>query len=86
MKPICKIAGALIVLFLMSIADIPYLSEKLVPEAQALRGRGAAFVVGAAVGSASSAPAPAPAPVIVNVPPPAPAPAAAPPPQAAPPK
>jgi hypothetical protein len=54
MKPICKIAGAVIILFLMFIADIPYLSEKLVPEAQALRGRGAAFVVGAAVGSASA--------------------------------
>ena len=79
MKPICKIAGAVIILSLMSIA--PYLSENLVPEAQALRGRGAAFAVGAAVGSASQ---PAPAPVVVNVPPAAPAPAAAPPPQAAP--
>jgi hypothetical protein len=54
MKPICKIAGAVIIIFLMFIAGIPYLPEKLVPEAQALRGRGAAFVVGAAVGSASS--------------------------------
>ena len=81
MKQICKIAGAVAILFLMSIA--PYLSENLVPEAQALRGRGAAFVVGAAVGSAGSAPAPAPAQVIV-VQPAAPAPAAAPPPQAAP--
>jgi hypothetical protein len=54
MKPICKIAGAVIILFLMFIADIPYLSEKLVPEAQALRGRGAAFAVGAAAGSASA--------------------------------
>jgi hypothetical protein len=54
MKPICKIAGAVIILFLMFIADIPNLSEKLVPEAQAFRGRGAAFAVGAAVGSASS--------------------------------
>jgi hypothetical protein len=70
MKPISKIAGAVAVLFLISIA--PYLSENLVPEAQALRGRGAAFAVGAAVGSASSAPAPAPAAA------PAPAPAAAP--------
>jgi hypothetical protein len=70
MKPIFRITGAVIILFLMSIA--PNLSEKLVPEAQALRGRGAAFAVGAAVGSAASAPAPAPAP------------AAAPPPQAAP--
>jgi len=84
MKQTCKIAGAVAILFLMSIA--PYLSGNLVPEAQALRGRGAAFVVGAAVGSARSAPAPAPAPaaapVIVNVQPAAPA--AAPPPQAAP--
>jgi hypothetical protein len=54
MKPICKIVGAVTILFLMFIVDIPYLSEKLVPEAQALRGRGAAFVVGAAVGSASA--------------------------------
>ena len=51
MKPICRIAGAVIILFLMSIAGLPNLSEKLVPEAQAFRGRGAAFVVGAAVGS-----------------------------------
>ena len=54
MKPIGKIAGAVIILFLMFIADLPNLSEKLVPEAQAFRGRGAAFVVGAAVGSAGS--------------------------------
>jgi hypothetical protein len=79
MKQICKIAGAVAILFLMSIA--PYLSENLVPEAQALRGRGAAFVVGAAVGSAGSAPAPAPAPAqVIVVQPAAPAPAAAPPP------
>ena len=76
MKQICKIAGAVAILFLMSIA--PYLSENLVPEAQALRGRGAAFVVGAAVGSAGSAPAPAPAPAqVIVVQPAAPAPAAA---------
>ena len=49
-----KIAAAVIVLFGMSIADVPYLSVKLVPEAQAFRGRGAAFVVGASVGSAGS--------------------------------
>ena len=49
-----KIAAAVIVLFGMSIADVPYLSVTLVPEAQAFRGRGAAFVVGAAVGSAGS--------------------------------
>ena len=42
------------VLCVMSIADIPTLSVKLVPEAQAFRGRGAAFAVGAAVGSAHS--------------------------------
>jgi hypothetical protein len=81
MKPICKVAGAVIIISLMFIADIPYLSKKLVPEAQAFRGRGAAFVVGYAVGSRHSAPAPAaapaPAPVIVNVPPAAPAPDAA---------
>ena len=83
MKQICKIAGAVSILFLMLIADIPYLSDKLVPEAQALRGRGAAFVVGAAVGSAVSAPAPAPAPAqVIVVQPAAPAPAAAPPPPA----
>jgi len=83
MKQIFKIAGAVAILFLMSIA--PYLSENLVPEAQALRGRGAAFVVGAAVGSAGSAPAPAPAPAqVIVVQPAAPAPAAAPPPPAAP--
>jgi hypothetical protein len=49
-----KIAAAVIVLFGMSIADVPYLSVTLVPDAQAFRGRGAAFVVGAAVGSAGS--------------------------------
>jgi hypothetical protein len=54
MKPIYKIAGAVLILFLMFIADISNLSEMLVPEAQALRGRGAAFAVGAAVGSSSS--------------------------------
>ena len=54
MKTTGRIAGAVIILFLLFIADIPNLSEKLVPEAQAFRGRGAAFVVGAAVGSAGS--------------------------------
>ena len=54
MKQTHRIAGAVIVLFGMSIASIPYLSVKLVPEAQAFRGRGAAFVVGAAVGSSRS--------------------------------
>jgi len=85
MKPICRIAVAVVILVLMSIADIPYLSENLVPEAQAMRGRGAAFVVGAAVGSAGSAPAPAaapapaPAPQVIIVQPAAPPPAAPPP-------
>jgi hypothetical protein len=46
MKQICKIAGAAAILFLMSIA--PYLYDNLVPEAQALRGQGAAFAAGAA--------------------------------------
>ena len=45
MKPTFSIAGALVVLALMS---------AIVPEAQALRGRGAAFAVGAAAGSASA--------------------------------
>ena len=49
MKTICKIAGAAIIISLMFIADIPYLSEKLVPEAQAARGRGAAFAGGPGV-------------------------------------
>ena len=70
MKPIYKITVAVIILFLMSIAP------RLVPEAQALRGRGAAFVVGAAVGSAASSPAPAPPPQVTPAPQqPAPAPA-----------
>jgi hypothetical protein len=55
MKSILKIAGAGTLLLLMFVADIPNLSERLVPEAQALRGRGAAFVVGAAVGSSKAA-------------------------------
>jgi hypothetical protein len=54
MKPIFKITGAVIILFFMFIADIPNLSDKWLPEAQAFRGRGAAFVVGAAVGSSAS--------------------------------
>jgi hypothetical protein len=54
MKSTCKVAGALIVLFVMLVADIPNRSGRLVPEAQALRGRGAAFVVGAAVGSSKA--------------------------------
>ena len=47
MKLTHKIAGALPVLVLLSVT--------LVPEAQALRGRGAAFVVGASVGSSKAA-------------------------------
>ena len=54
MKTIIRISGAVTLLFLFFIADLPNLFEKLVPEAQAFRGRGAAFVVGAAVGSAGS--------------------------------
>ena len=49
MKTMCKVAGAVIIISLMFIADIPYLSEKLVPEAQAARGRGAAFAGGPGV-------------------------------------
>jgi hypothetical protein len=79
MKTIGKVAGAFIIISLIFIA--PNLSEKLVPEAQALRGRGAAFAVGAAVGSAHhAAPAPAPTTVIVTQPPAAPPPQQAPPP------
>ena len=54
MKTTGRISGAVIIFFLMGIASLPILSGQLVPEAQAFRGRGAAFVVGAAVGSASS--------------------------------
>ena len=46
MKSNCKLAGALLVLSV--------LTGTLAPEAQALRGRGAAFAVGAAAGSAST--------------------------------
>jgi biotin carboxyl carrier protein len=52
MKCICQITGAVTIVFFLCITDIPYLSEKLAPEAQAFWGRGAAFVVGAAAGSA----------------------------------
>jgi hypothetical protein len=54
MKPIHKIAGIVLILFLMLMANVPLLSVQLVPEAQAFFGRGAAFVVGASVGAASS--------------------------------
>ena len=46
MKPQHNIVGALVALFLLSLA--------WVPEALAFRGRGAAFVVGAAVGSSKA--------------------------------
>jgi hypothetical protein len=46
MKPTLKIAGAFIVLLALTLA--------LAPETQAFRGRGAAFVVGAAVGSSAA--------------------------------
>lgn len=49
MKSSYKIAAPVSALLVMSI-----LSAGLVPEAQALRGRGAAFAVGAAAGSAST--------------------------------
>lgn len=55
MRQISKSAATVIILFLVVMADIPYLSQLLVPEAQALRGRGAAFAIGAAAGSASTA-------------------------------
>ena len=41
MKQTYQVAGAVVVPFGMSIAGVPYLSMKLVPEAQASRGRGA---------------------------------------------
>jgi nucleoid-associated protein YgaU len=54
MRPIFKIAGAVTVFLMLLVADLPNLSGRLVPEAQALRGRGAAFAVGAAVGSSKA--------------------------------
>jgi hypothetical protein len=54
MKPIYKIAGIVLILFLMLMANVPFLPVQLMPEAQAFFGRGAAFVVGASVGAASS--------------------------------
>jgi hypothetical protein len=60
MKPIFKIAGTVAIPFLMSVADIPYLSGMLVSDAHAMRGRGAAFAVGAAVGSSQQQAAPPP--------------------------
>ena len=54
MKSAYKIAGALIVLGALSLAEIAGMSVGLVSDAHAFRGRGAAFVVGAAAGSASA--------------------------------
>jgi len=54
MKPIFKITGTVTMLCLMSIADMPYLSGKLMSDAHAARGRGAAFAVGAAAGSSNA--------------------------------
>jgi hypothetical protein len=54
MKSISRIAAAIVILLVVAIADVPYLSRTLVPDAQAFRGRGAAFAVGAAAGSASA--------------------------------
>jgi hypothetical protein len=54
MKSISRFAAAIVILFVVAIADVPYLSRMLVPDAQALRGRGAAFAVGAAAGKSSA--------------------------------
>jgi hypothetical protein len=72
MKTVFRIAGTALILLLA-----------IVPEAHALRGRGAAFAVGAAVGSANAAPPPTT--VVVAAPPPAAAPAPPPAPAAPPP-
>ncbi len=70
MNPLRKVAAAVFVLILAAFAEIPHLSEYLVSSAHAFRGRGAAFAVGAAAGSASAstqgnypAPTQQPAPV-----------------------
>ena len=54
MKPIHKIAGITLILFLMFMGNVPLLPMQLVPEAQAFFGRGVAFVAGASLGAASS--------------------------------
>ncbi len=54
MKSIRRTAAAAAILIMVAIADVPCLSRMLVPDAHAARGRGAAFAVGAAVGSSSS--------------------------------
>jgi hypothetical protein len=51
MKPIRMTAAVAVCQLLLAIAGM---SNLLVPEAQALRGRGAAFAIGAAAGSASA--------------------------------
>lgn len=54
MKAFLRTVTVVVALFLMAIAGMPGLSDLLLPEAQALRGRGAAFAVGAAAGSSSA--------------------------------
>lgn len=54
MKTTYKLAGAVIILSAMFFAEMADVSLGLVSEAHALRGRGAAFAVGAAAGSASA--------------------------------
>lgn len=51
MKATRLFAAVFVCQFLMAVAGLPNL---LVPDAQALRGRGAAFAIGAAAGSASA--------------------------------
>lgn len=54
MKAFLRTVTVVVALFLMAIAGMPGLSDLLLPEAQALRGRGAAFAIGAAAGSSSA--------------------------------
>lgn len=54
MKSAYKIAGTCAVLGVLSFVELPGLSVNPISDAHALRGRGAAFVVGAAAGSASA--------------------------------
>jgi hypothetical protein len=55
MKKTGTIEATTLISCLIIIIGLSILPGKMVPEAQAFRGRGAAFVVGAAVGSAGSA-------------------------------
>jgi type IV secretory pathway VirJ component len=55
MKAFCRTITAAVALLLMAIAGMPGVSDLLLPEAQAFRGRGAAFAIGAAAGSAAEA-------------------------------